>query len=136
MTEKEIVKEFYETVITNNEIERIAEFIDEDSIVRIGNTVYPLGVAGMQEHLKATKKTYPDYSMQIIRQYQEGNTVMSEFIMTGTHEGEWIGITPTHQVLQFSGVDIDTVVNGKITEHGGAVNTFDTLWEAGLIQAK
>lgn len=46
----------------------------------------------------------------------------------------WIGIKPTHKRLTFTGVDIDKVVNGKIVEHGGAVNTFDTLFEHHLIK--
>lgn len=127
MNEKELIKIFYEDIITNNKQDEIGNYVADDSIVRIGNQVYPMGVQGMQEHLKATKLAYPDYTMKIIRQFQEGNTVISEFIMTGTHAGEFLEITPTNKVITISGVDIDTVVDGKIAEHGGAVNTFDAL---------
>ena len=72
--------------------------------------------------------------IQIIKQYSDGDYVISEFIMQGTHEGEWIGIKPTHKTLLFTGVDIDKVVDGKIVEHGGAVNTFETLFEEHLIK--
>ena len=54
--------------------------------------------------------------------------------MEGTHEGEWIGIKPTHKRLSFTGTDIDKVVAGKIVEHGGAVNTFETLYEQRMIK--
>lgn len=40
---------------------------------------------------------------------------------------------PAHKRLSFTGVDIDKVVDGKIVEHGGAVNTFETLYESHLI---
>jgi hypothetical protein len=33
-----------------------------------------------------------------------------------------------------TGVDIDKVVNGKIVEHGGVVNTFDALYTEGIIK--
>lgn len=134
MKEKEIVKRFYEDIITNNKSDESSNYIDESCVVRIGKQVYPLGVKGMQEHIKATKLTYPDYSMEILRQYQEGNTVISEFVMTGTHKGEFIGITPTNKVISISGVDIDTVVDGKIVEHGGAANTFEAFLENKLIK--
>lgn len=88
----------------------------------------------MKEHLQAIRVTYPDYVMRIIRQYCDGEYVVSEFIMQGKHEGQWIGIKPTGRTLSFSGVDIDRMVDGKIVEHGGAVNTFETLWENRLIQ--
>ncbi len=72
--------------------------------------------------------------MKIIRQFEDDNYVISEFIMEGTHEGEWLGMKPTHKKLTFTGVDIDKVVDGKIVEHGGAVNTFDTLYAEGMLK--
>ena len=47
--------------------------------------------------------------------------------------GERLGIQPAHKRLSFTGVGIDKVVDGKIAEHGGAVNTFETLYESHLI---
>lgn len=47
--------------------------------------------------------------------------------------GERLGIQPAHKRLSFTGVGIDKVVDGKIVEHGGAVNTFETLYESRLI---
>ena len=88
----------------------------------------------MKKHLVALKETYPDYAMKIIRQYSDGDYVISEFIMRGTHKGEFIGIKPTNKVLEITGVDIDKVVDGKIVEHGGAANTFETFIEHHLVK--
>ena len=52
----------------------------------------------MKQHLLAVKQTYPDYTMKIIRQYTDGDYVISEFIMRGTHKGDFLGITPTNKV--------------------------------------
>lgn len=134
MSDKEKVKEFYEDVVTHNKQDKIVDYIAENCVVVIGKQIFPMGVTGMQEHIKATKKTYPDYSMEIIKQYQDGEVVISEFIMTGTHKGEFMGIKPTNQVLSITGVDVDRVVDGKIVEHGGAANTFDTFFEKHLIR--
>lgn len=49
--------------------------------------------------------------------------------MEGTYKGEGIGIKPIGKRLVFIGVDIDKVIDGLIVEHGGAVNTFETLFE-------
>lgn len=135
MNIKNLVSTFYETIVSDNLLDRLPEFISTDCALVIGERKLPMGISGMREHLIAVKKTYPDYRMCIIRQYVDGDYVISEFIMQGTHEGEWIGIKPTHKILEFTGVDIDRVVDGKIVEHGGAVNTFDTLFEEHLIEA-
>lgn len=135
MKSAEIIKYFYETIISENEIERMAEFISPECCVKMGEKLIPVGIDGMKEHIKATKQTYPDYRMKIIKQFCDGDYVISEFIMEGTHKGEWIGIKPTGKRLVFTGVDIDKVIDGLIVEHGGAVNTFETLFEAGMIGA-
>lgn len=134
MDNKEIVKYFYEVIVSENLLEELSKYVAESCTLKVGEQIFPLGMNGMKQHLVDVKKTYPDYTMKVIRQYQDRDYVISEFIMTGTHEGEWIGIKPTHKRLSFTGVDIDKVVNGKIIEHGGAVNTFDTLYEQQLIK--
>ena len=134
MEKKDIVKYFYETIVSENLLEELPQFIAEDCVVKVGEQIIPVGIDGMKQHLVDVKKTYPDYTMKILKQYADGDYVISEFIMEGTHEGEWIGIKPTHKRLSFTGVDIVKVVDGKIAEHGGAVNTFDTLYEENLIK--
>lgn len=134
MNNKEIIKYFYEVVVSENLLDELPQYISKDCVQRVGENEIFIGIDGMRQHLVAVKKTYPDYTMDIIRQFEDGETIISEFIMRGTHKGEFIGITPTNKVLEMTGVDIDKVVNGKIVEHGGAVNTFDAFWENGLIK--
>ena len=134
MNNKDIVKYYYEVIVSQNLLNELPNYVSENCMIKVGDKIFPLGLNGMKEHLIDVKKTYPDYTMKIIKQYSDGDYVISEFIMQGTHEGEWIGIQPTHKTLLFTGVDIDKVVDGKIVEHGGAVNTFETLFEEHLIK--
>ena len=136
MTNKEIVTCFYEVIVSQNLLHELDEYISESCVLNTGGCIFPLGIKGMEQHLLDVRKTYPDYTMKIIRQFADGGYVVSEFTMEGTHEGEWIGMKPSHKRLTFSGVNIDKVEDGKIMEHGGAVNTFETLYEAGLIKSK
>lgn len=134
MDGKERVKYFYEVVVSESRLEELPKYLAENCVQRIGEKTFPMGIDGMRQHLLALKKTYPDYTMTIIRQYAAGDSVISEFIMRGTHKGEFLGITPTNQVLEITGVDIDKIADGKIVEHGGAANTFEAFWEYHLIE--
>lgn len=127
MNNKKTIKYFYEVVVSENLLDELPQYISKDCVQKVGENEIFIGIDGMRQHLVAVKKTYPDYTMEIIRQFEDGETVISEFIMRGTHKGEFIGITPTNKVIEMTGVDIDKVVNGKIVEHGGAVNTFDAF---------
>lgn len=134
MKNKDIVKYFYEVIVSENLLEELSKYISEDCVQRVGEKEIFIGIDGMKQHLVALKKTYPDYTMKIIRQYVADDYVISEFIMRGTHKGKFVGITPTNKVLEITGVDIDKVIDGKIVEHGGAANTFETFFEHHLIK--
>ena len=134
MDKKELIRYFYEIIVSKNLLNQLSQYISEDCVYVDGERKIPLGAEGMKEHLTAVRQTYPDYTMRILRQYQDGDYIISEFVMEGTHEGEWIVIKPTHKRLSFTGIDIDKVVAGKIVEHGGAVNTFETLYEQRMIK--
>lgn len=135
MNHKDIVKYFYEVIVSENMLDELPEYIAEDCVQRIGEKEIFIGIEGMKQHLLALKKTYPDYTIKIVRQYAAENYIISEFVMKGTHKGEFIGITPTNKVLEITGVDIDKVIDGKIVEHGGATNTFETFFEHHLIKS-
>lgn len=134
MNNKEIVKYFYEVIVSESLLDELSVYISEDCVQRIGEKEIFIGIDGMKQHLLALKKTYPDYTMKILRQYAADDYVISEFIMRGTHKGDFIGITPTNKVLEITGVDIDKVIDGRIVEHSGAANTFETFLEHCLIK--
>lgn len=134
MNNKEIVKYFYEVIVSESLLDDLSLYISEDCVQRTGEKEIFIGIDGMKQHLLALKKTYPDYTMKIVRQYAADDYVISEFIMRGTHKGDFIGITPTNKVLEITGVDIDKVIDGRIVEHSGAANTFETFLEHRLIK--
>lgn len=135
MDNKSLIKEFYEEVVSKNLVDKIENYVDINCTARVGENSIPIGLEGMKQHVIDVRKTYPDLKIRIIRQYQENDYVISEIIVEGTHLGEWLGIKPTGKKLVFTGVNIDRVVNGKIVEHGGAANIFDTFWAENIIQA-
>ena len=91
MENKQIVKNFYELVVSKNSLQELYQYISKDCLLNIGNEKIPFGLEGMREHLVAIKKTYPDYTIKILRQFSDGDYVISEILMEGTHEGEWMG---------------------------------------------
>ncbi len=134
MENKDIIKHFYEVISSKAMIDQFDKYVSKDCTIRIGEEIIPVGIEGMKQHLIDVRKTYPDLRITVIRQYCDGDYVISEILTEGTHKGEWLNMKPTRKKLVFTGVDIDKIVDGKIVEHGGAVNTFETLFEAKIIQ--
>ena len=82
MNNKEITKYFYEVVVSENLLNELPSYISKDCVQKVGKNETFIGIDGMRQHLEAVKKTYPDYTMEIIRQFEDGETVISEFIMS------------------------------------------------------
>lgn len=135
MDKKELIRNFYENISSNGLIDEVGKYVSEDCAARVGEQTIPIGLEGMRRHLVGVRTTYPDMKIRVIRQHVDGDYVISEIIMEGTHKGVWLGIKPTGKKLSITGVNIDRVVDGKMTEHGGAANVFDEFWEKGLIRA-
>ena len=132
---KEMIKYFYEQVVSKNLVDEVEKYVSADCTVRSGETNIPAGLAGMKQHVIDVRKTYPDLKIRVIRQHADKDFVISEVIVQGTHLGEWLGIKPSGKKLVFTGVNIDRVVGDKIVEHGGAANIFDTFWAEKIIRA-
>ena len=130
---EDIIRYFYEHIVSDNLLGNLEDFVSEDCTVWADGKSEKVGVNGMKEHLEAIRHTYPDYRMKILRQFVSGDYVISEFRMEGTFQNEWLGIKPTGERISITGIDIDKVIDGKIVEHSGAANTFESLWAASLI---
>ncbi len=135
MDKKQMIKEFYENIVSNNLINEVENYVSVDCTARSGETIIPIGLEGMKQHLIDVRITYPDLKIKIVRQHIDRDFVISEIITEGTHLGEWLGIKPSGKKLLFTGVNIDKVIDNKIVEHGGAANIFDTFWSEKIIQS-
>ena len=134
MNSKETVKYFYEQIFSKNLMNEIENYVDAECKLRVGKEIFPIGLDGMKKHITEVRNTYPDFRIQVINQFFENEYVISEIIAEGTHCGEFLGIKPTGKKLTFTGVDIDKVKNGKIVEHSGAINTFETFIKENIIK--
>ena len=68
------------------------------------------------------------------RQIAEDEWVVSQVTARGIHVGEWMGIAPTRKAVEFTCVNVDKVVNGRILEHGGAANMLGPLLKVGAVK--
>lgn len=131
---KKLVRRFYEEVINDGRVDIVGELVSDDYTEVMDGRRYEVGRKGAEEHAVGVRATYPDFRLSIDRQIAEGEWVASCITASGTHLGQWLGITPTGKKLIFSGVNVDRVVGGRIVEHGGAANMLGPLLEAGAIQ--
>ena len=73
--------------------------------------------AGARELYKVLRAAFPDFHAEIHWQLADGDRVTTYKTYHGTHLGEFFGVEPTGQKIQFETVDVMRVRNGQIAEH-------------------
>ncbi|MGD2108051.1 MAG: ester cyclase [Phycisphaerae bacterium] len=131
---KQLVRHYYEKVISTGDVEALPEFIDADYVEVHNGVRHKLGYEGAREHILGVRETYPDLRLTVERQIAEGEWVTSVVTARGTHRGVWMNMTPTNKPVQITAVNVDRVVDGRIVEHGGAANLLQPFMEIGAIR--
>ncbi len=131
---KTLARRFYEEVVSTGDVGRVEEFIAPDYVEVHDGKRYAVGIEGVKEHVLGVRQTYVGLKIRVQQQIAEGDWVASCIVAEGTHEGRWLDMEPTHRLVSFTGVNVDRVVDGRITEHGGAANMLGPLLEIGAIR--
>ena len=86
------------------------------------------GVRRLYTYLRAA---FPDFRAEIHWQLADGDLVTTYKTYYGTHEGPFLGNSPTHRKIHFETVDVMRVQNGKITDHWGVGNLLSLMRQIG-----
>src|SRR5919201_1870550 len=66
--------------------------------------------------VRALRRAFPDLQVTIEDQIAEGDKVVTRVTFRGTHHGEFGGIAPTGKRVEYSGIAIDRIADGKVVE--------------------
>jgi predicted ester cyclase len=78
-----------------------------------GRTVDPTGLA---DTLRDTFAAFPDLRLDVRRWVVEGELVVTEEVMEGTHKGPFAGLAPTGRRIRLAIAHVTRVVDGRIVE--------------------
>ena len=71
---------------------------------------------GLDRLMEMTLKAFPDMRISVRRCICDGDTVVSEEVMEGTHRGPFAGLAPTGRPVQLPMVHVTVVRDGRIVE--------------------
>ncbi|WP_233581122.1 ester cyclase [Acidipila sp. EB88] len=99
-----------------------------DHTTQPGTTPDKAGVRKLYGYLR---EAFPDFHAVIHWQLADGDTVTTYKTYHGTHEGDFLGVAPTHRKIDFETVDVMRVQNGQITDHWGVGNLLKLMQQIG-----
>ena len=135
-TNKAAVRRFAEAV-NSGDMTLVAETIDQlvepDALIRTPLPSAATGAALLKEVFTRLHRAFPDLHLTIEDLVAEGEKVVARDTVTGTHQGDYMGLAPTGKFISYPEVFICRFVNGRIAETWGIVDVLSQLRQLGAL---
>jgi len=134
---KAIVRRIYEELWDQRKLEVADEVIAAEGYVNYdtGTTPMPSGPEGMKETVRMITAAFPDNRHAIEDMIAEGDRVVAHVTLTGTHEGEFMGIPVTGRKIKVNEIHIYRLEGGKAVEHRVGRDDLGAMRQLGVIPA-
>ena len=128
----------FHAAVNSGDVELIAKTIDEvvEPDVRIG-TPLPIDATGAQalkEVWATLLRAYPDIQVTVEDLIAEADKIVCRNVVTGTHQGEYLGLAPTGRPVAYNEIFIFRFEGGLIAETWGVVDVLAQLRQLGAIE--
>ncbi len=135
---KHIIKRFVEELWNARRLDVADEIFSEDCVthqLRSGVLADPAhrGPGRMKEHVSGWLVSFPDLRFNVEQMIAEADRVVTQLVMEGTHQGIWMGISPTGKRLQIRMITIHRIANGKIAEDWVLVESLGLFQQLGAV---
>ena len=132
-----LIKRFYDEVVADGNLDRIEEFVSPDVVNHEeGVPGQPPGVEGVRFFVSAMREGIPDIRPKESEPtLAEGDLEAARTVLTGTHDGELMGVAPTGKMVEFETIDIIRVEDGKVVEHWGVTDVMALMQQVGAVPA-
>jgi len=124
---KQLLHRWFEEVWNNGRAEAIEEMFDENGIAH-GLSEDPSnpikGPSGYRPFYTTFRKAFPNIMVVVEDMIAEADKVAARCSVRAKHEGEFMGRAATQAPVEFTGITIVRIHNGKIVE---AWNNFDFM---------
>jgi steroid delta-isomerase-like uncharacterized protein len=91
------------------------------------------GAEGLRQFVGGILAAFPDMSVTVEDEIAEGDKVVTRWTARGTHRGEFLGIAPTGNRVEVTGITIHRIEGGKIAEEWEMPDNLGLMQQIGAI---
>lgn len=132
---KEIVRRFYAEVMGQGNLESLRELMHED-FVDHGESLFgsPQGRALLEQGIGYMHNLFQDFSVFLDDMIADGDLVGVRGTMRCKNTGEWLGVKPMGNNLEWKGMAIFRIENGKIKERWFNSDSLNIVVQMGAVK--
>jgi steroid delta-isomerase-like uncharacterized protein len=103
------------------------DFVDHDPMAGL-----PPTKEGQRQIAEMVVATFADRKIEAEYLETTDGTIVENWVFTGRHTGEAMGIPPSGNEVQIRGIEIWRCADGRIAERSGVIDMNDVLEKAGV----
>ena len=130
---KELLRRFYDDVINGRNLDLIDELLSDDFVEHEEFPGIPPTREGVKQTFAMFYAAFPDIHFRVDDLLAEGDLVAARVTVTGTHQGEFLGIPATNRVIQVWGMVIDRFEGGKVKSTRILLDTLSLMQQLGVV---
>ena len=123
----------YQEIYNSNNLKELGKVVAEDLVMPKAMTGLPPGLEGAKAIHERTLIGMPDWHTRIDDLIAESDKVAARITMIGTHTGDFWGIPATGKKVEFTGIYIARIQDGKIVEHWGEEDGISLMQQLGMM---
>ena len=130
MKHTEAQEKFGEAVNTGK-LEMIREVVAEDVKDHDPAPMQGPGPQGFIDFFSMMRSAFPDFKVDVAHMVTDEENVSFAYTVTGTHQGEFMGLAPTGKSFKVRGMQIGRFEDGKLKERWGSSDELGILKQLG-----
>ncbi len=120
-----------ELVNTGN-LDALDEVVDQDAVDHDPAPDQKPGPEGFKDFFSALRAAFPDLKLEPVVVVADDEHVAMAYTITGTHEGEFMGIAATGERISARGVEIVKFRDAKVIERWGSSDEMGIMTQLGM----
>jgi len=133
MAEAEFMHRWFEEVWNNQNEAAIEEMFGADGVGHGLGGEPIVGPENVKTFHRAFVSAYPDLKVHVEDTVVEGDKIATRCRVTGSHQGNGIGVAPTNTPVEFTGMVIVRVRDGQIVEAWNEFNFMEMYKQVGAL---
>jgi steroid delta-isomerase-like uncharacterized protein len=126
------MRRYIEEVVNNGNLSLLDEIIHPDYVFR--SPAQELhGLDNLRSLFSTYRSAFPDLHVEIEELVAGGDKAVIRFNLSGTHEGDLMGIEATGKPVKINGMTLSRFDNGRVIDEWELLDQFDLYQQLGLV---
>lgn len=131
---KAVPRRVYEEVLNQKNLDLVDELFSPEYVNHDPTSPEEMrGPESIKQFFSAYLAAFPDLRFTVEDQVAEGDKVVSRWTSGGTNRGELMGAAPTGRRVEFTGITISRISDGRIAEDWTSYDALGMMRQLGLI---